>query len=232
MALKRAKILLVEDDVTVSEVVTRYLRRDGFDVDAVGDGETALERVKESRPDLMLIDVMLPRLSGFDVCRRLRPARLPIIMLTARGEESDRIMGLELGADDYVVKPFSPRELVARVRSVLRRTHGWTAGSQQGDLTPISLGDIDLDPRSRRVSVRSEESSLTAREYELLLFLMQHPATVFRRDELLEHVWGYTFGGTPTVTVHVQRLRKKIEEDPEHPAHIKTVWGVGYRFDP
>ncbi len=155
-----------------------------------------------------------------------------IIMLTARGEESDRILGLELGADDYIVKPFSPRELVARVKSVLRRVQGLSAAASRAGQEVIRLGEIELDPRARTVSVEGRQVELTVREFELLLFLMRNPSTVFRRDELLEHVWGYTFGGTPTVTVHVQRLRRKIERDPENPARIATVWGVGYRFDP
>jgi len=168
---------------------------------------------------------MLPKLSGFEVCRRLQARRLPIVILTARGEESDRIMGLELGADDYVVKPFSPRELVARVRSVLRRAGPRRLGE------PIATGSIVLDPRSRSVTVDGSAVDLTTREFDLLAFLMQHPGQVFDRAELLEQVWGYTFGSTPTVTVHVQRLRRKIERDPEHPEHVTTVWGSGYRFD-
>ena len=167
---------------------------------------------------------MLPKLGGLDVCRRLRSRRLPIVFLSARGEESDRIRGLELGADDYVVKPFSPRELVARVRSVLRR-----AGPR--DEAPIALGSIELDPRSRTVRVDGRDAELTTREFDLLAFLMANPGRVFSREELLEQVWGYTFGGTPTVTVHIQRLRRKIERRPDRPVHVTTVWGTGYRFD-
>jgi DNA-binding response OmpR family regulator len=223
---RRTRILVVEDDETVADIVTRYMERESFAVDSVGDGETALERVEECEPDLIVLDVMLPKLSGLEVCRRLQRRRVPIVMLTARGEESDRVMGLELGADDYVVKPFSPRELVARVRSVLRRAGPRRHGQ------PIEGGPIVLDPRSRSVRVDGREVDLTTREFDLLAFLMEHPGQVFDRSELLEQVWGYTFGSTPTVTVHVQRLRRKIEAEPEHPRYVTTVWGSGYRFDP
>jgi two-component system, OmpR family, response regulator ResD len=221
---RRPRILVVEDDETVADVVARYLKRESFEVERVADGESALRAVNARAPDLVVLDLMLPRLSGLEVCRRLRPRRLPIVMLTARGEESDRIMGLELGADDYVVKPFSPRELVARIRSVLRRT-----GPR--DESKIELGPIELDPRSRIVRIRRRKVELTAREFDLLAFLMAHPGRVFSRDELLEQVWGYTFGGTTTVTVHIQRLRSKIERRTDEPEHVKTVWGAGYRFD-
>jgi two-component system response regulator ResD len=221
---RRPRILVVEDDETVADVVARYLKRESFEVERVADGESALRAVDARAPDLVVLDLMLPRLSGLEVCRRLRPRRLPIVMLTARGEESDRIMGLELGADDYVVKPFSPRELVARIRSVLRRT-----GPR--DESKIELGPIELDPRSRIVRIRRRKVELTAREFDLLAFLMAHPGRVFSRDELLEQVWGYTFGGTTTVTVHIQRLRSKIERRTDEPEHVKTVWGAGYRFD-
>ncbi len=227
---QQTRILVVEDDATVAEVVVRYLEREGYHVERVVDGETALERIETCRPDLVVLDVMLPRLSGFDVCSRLKPSGLPVIMLTARGEESDKVMGLELGADDYIVKPFSPRELVARIRTVLRRSHRMRAGPDVP--ARIRGGDLEIDPRSRSLLRGGEAVSLTAREFDLLLFLMQNQGRVFRREELLEHVWGYTFGGTPTVTVHVQRLRRKIERDPERPVHIATVWGAGYRFDP
>ncbi len=226
----RARVLVVEDDATVADIVGRYLERDGFTADHVGDGEAALARVETHPPDLVLLDLMLPRLNGFEVCRRLKPKQLPVIILTARGEEGDRIMGLELGADDYVVKPFSPRELVARVKSVLRRSS--RSGSiSDDDLSPVLGAGIELDPRARTARVDGSPVSLTSKEFELLLFLMQHPGKVYRREELLEHVWGYSFGGTPTVTVHVQRLRKKIERDSERPERIATVWGAGYRFD-
>jgi DNA-binding response OmpR family regulator len=226
-----ARVLVVEDDATVAEVVVRYLEREGFDVESVGDGREALERAGRSLPDLVVLDLMLPGLDGLEVCRRLRAvAPIPVIMLTARGEESDRVLGLELGADDYVAKPFSPRELTARVKSVLRRA--------QGPLSPVdvpgvlTIGDLHIDLGAREVRRSGELVTLTAREFELLVFLARHPRRAFRREELLEHVWGYTYGDTSTVTVHIRRLREKIEPQPAAPERIQTVWGVGYRFDP
>lgn len=223
-----ARILLVEDDPTVADVVIRYLAREGFDVTAVGDGATALERTAAAAPDLVVLDLMLPGVDGLEVCRRLRErGSTPIVMLTARGEEEDRIVGLEHGADDYVAKPFSPRELTARVKAVLRRS-GTTAPAARA----VDLGDLHVDPASREVRVRGETVELTAREFDLLAFLAAHPRTVFRREELLEQVWGWSYGDASTVTVHVRRLREKIEEDPSSPRRIVTVWGVGYRLDP
>ncbi|MGH8976043.1 MAG: response regulator [Acidimicrobiia bacterium] len=225
------RILVVEDDATVAEVVVRYLQREGFEVESVGDGREALERAGRSLPDLVVLDLMLPGIDGLEVCRRLRAvAPIPVIMLTARGEESDRVLGLELGADDYVAKPFSPRELTARVKSVLRRA--------QGPLSPVdvpgavTVGDLEVDLGAREVRRAGEAVTLTALEFELLAFLVRHPRRVFRREELLEHVWGYTYGDTSTVTVHIRRLREKIEPQPSDPRSIQTVWGVGYRFDP
>ena len=225
------RVLVVEDDATVAEVVVRYLEREGFEVESVGDGNQALERAGSSLPDLVVLDLMLPGLDGLEVCRRLRAvAPIPVIMLTARGEESDRVLGLELGADDYVSKPFSPRELTARVKSVLRRA--------QGPLSPIdasgvlTVGDLEVDLAAREVRRHGELVTLTTREFELLVFLVRHPRRVFRREELLEHVWGYTYGDTSTVTVHIRRLREKIEPDPSAPRIIQTVWGAGYRLDP
>jgi DNA-binding response OmpR family regulator len=226
-----ARVLVVEDDPTVAEVVVRYLEREGFEVESVGDGREALERAGQSLPDLVVLDLMLPGLDGLEVCRRLRAvAPIPVIMLTARGEESDRVLGLELGADDYVSKPFSPRELTARVKSVLRRAQGpLSAVDVPGVLT---MGELEIDLGSREVRRGGEPATLTAREFELLVFLVRHPRRVFRREELLEHVWGYTYGDTSTVTVHIRRLREKIEPEPSEPKNIQTVWGVGYRFDP
>lgn len=223
------RVLLVEDDDTVSEVVVRYLVRAGYVVERVSDGETALEHLAGRHPDVMILDVMLPQMSGFEVCRRIKTSGLPVIMLTARGEENDRVLGLELGADDYIVKPFSPRELVARIRSVLRRS-GRVAneGASRG---PIEVSGLRLEPQTRRVIRDGEPVAVTATEYALLYFLMSNPGRAYSREELLEQVWGYTFGGTPTVTVHVQRLRKKIEANPERPTRIVTVWGIGYRFE-
>jgi DNA-binding response OmpR family regulator len=225
------RVLVVEDDRTVAEVVTRYLEREGFAVESVGDGHEALARADAQLPDLVVLDIMLPGLDGLEVCRRLRSrAPIPVVMLTARGSEEDKVLGLELGADDYVSKPFSPRELTARVKAVLRR-----AGSPLGDLDrdeSVEHDGLRIDFGAREARVRGELATLTAREFELLAFLVRHPRQVFRRDELLEHVWGYTYGDTSTVTVHIRRLREKIEDDPSQPRRITTVWGVGYRFDP
>jgi DNA-binding response OmpR family regulator len=225
------RVLVVEDDRTVAEVVTRYLEREGFAVESVGDGNEALARADAQLPDLVVLDIMLPGLDGLEVCRLLRSrAPIPVVMLTARGSEEDRVLGLELGADDYVAKPFSPRELTARVKAVLRR-----AGSPLGDVDSAGTVEYDglqVDLGAREARVRGELATLTAREFELLTFLVRRPRQVFRRDELLEHVWGYTYGDTATVTVHIRRLREKIEDDPSAPRRITTVWGVGYRFDP
>jgi DNA-binding response OmpR family regulator len=229
---RHPRILVVEDDPTVAEVVARYLERDGFDVEAVEDGISALDKVAADPPDLMILDLMLPGLDGLEVFRRVRSfAPVPVIMLTARGDEHDRVMGLELGADDYVGKPFSPRELTARVKSVLRRAEGGSSVSA-GAGQMLAASGLEIDLSSRDVRVAGQPVSLTVREFDLLVFLMQHPHQVFRREELLEHVWGYTFGDTSTVTVHVRRLREKIEADPSSPTRIQTVWGVGYRFQP
>lgn len=225
------RVLVVEDDRTVAEVVTRYLEREGFAVDAVGDGHEALAHADAQLPDLVVLDIMLPGLDGLEVCRHLRwRAPIPVVMLTARGSEEDRVLGLDLGADDYVSKPFSPRELTARVKAVLRR-----AGSPLGELDrsgAVEYQGLRIDLGAREARVRGELATLTAREFELLAFLARRPRQVFRRDELLEHVWGYTYGDTSTVTVHIRRLREKIEDDPSAPRRITTVWGVGYRFDP
>ena len=224
------RVLVVEDDRTVAEVVTRYLEREGFVVESVGDGNEALARADAHLPDIVVLDIMLPGLDGLEVCRRLRSrAPIPVVMLTARGSEEDRVLGLDLGADDYVSKPFSPRELTARVKAVLRR-----AGSPLGEVDSAETVEYDglqIDFGAREARVRGDLATLTAREFELLAFLVRRPRQVFRRDELLEHVWGYTYGDTSTVTVHIRRLREKIEDDPSTPRRITTVWGVGYRFD-
>jgi len=225
------RVLVVEDDRTVAEVVTRYLEREGFAVDVVGDGREALVRADARLPDIVVLDIMLPGVDGLEVCRRLRSrAPIPVVMLTARGSEEDRVLGLDLGADDYVAKPFSPRELTARVKAVLRR-----ARAPLGDVeraTVVEYDGLHLDLGAREARVHGELATLTAREFELLAFLACHPRRVFGRDELLEHVWGYTYGDSSTVTVHIRRLREKIEDDPSAPRRIATVWGVGYRFDP
>ncbi|MBM7074949.1 MULTISPECIES: response regulator transcription factor [Micromonospora] len=225
------RVLVVDDDRTVSDVVCRYLEHAGYQVEHVGDGAAALAAVAAAPPQLVVLDVMLPVLDGLEVCRRLRqrPDGVPIVMLTARGDEADRILGLQLGADDYLSKPFSPRELVLRVRSVLRRAGGEpvTAAAQvldDGGLT-VSTG-----PRVARLHGR--ELALTLREFDLLAHLMQHPTRALSRAELLERVWGWRFGDQSTVTVHVRRLREKIEDDPANPRRIVTVWGVGYRYEP
>ncbi|HYV60026.1 MAG TPA: response regulator transcription factor [Acidimicrobiia bacterium] len=231
MTETQGRVLVVEDDQTVAEVVTRYLEREGFAVESVGDGQRAIESADDRPPDLVVLDIMLPGLDGLEVYRRLRSrAPIPVVMLTARGSEEDRVLGLELGADDYVAKPFSPRELTARVKAVLRR-----AGSTLRDLEragTIEYDGLHLDLSAREARVRGQRAALTAREFELLAFLAARPRQVFRRDELLEHVWGYTYGDTSTVTVHIRRLREKVEDDPSAPRRITTVWGVGYRFDP
>jgi DNA-binding response OmpR family regulator len=227
------RVLVVEDDVTVSDVVARYLKREGFEVECVADGDTGLERALLTMPDLVILDIMLPGRDGLEVCRRIRTeAPIPIIMLTARGEESDRVLGLELGADDYISKPFSPRELTARVKSVLRRARGPLGSTAQELRAPLDMGDLKIDVRAREVTVRGQLVALTAREFELLIWFVLHPRHVFTRSDLLAKVWGYTYGDESTVTVHVRRLREKVEANPTDPARIKTVWGVGYRFDP
>lgn len=223
------RILVVDDDPTVAEVVARYLIRDGHDVDCVADGHTALRLAAEKSPDLVVLDLMLPGIDGLEVCRRLRERwPVPIVMLTALGEETDRLVGLETGADDYVTKPFSPRELALRVRSVLRRARGALAPT--GETTRD--GDLVVDTAAHEVRLAARRISLTAREFDLLAFLMRHPRQAFTRAELLEQVWGWEFGDSSTVTVHVRRLREKIEEDPTAPRRILTVWGVGYRYEP
>ena len=224
------RIMVVDDDPTVTDVLDGYLRREGYEVAVAPDGEEALRLVRDWGPDLMILDLMLPRLDGLEVCRRLRRAtRVPIIMLTARRGETDRVVGLEMGADDYVVKPFSPRELVARVRSVLRRATSDPDWDQSGSLR---FDAITINPQTRRVRVNDRDVQLTAKEFDLLLFLAARRGRVFSRSQLMDQVWDYTYAGdASTVTVHVRRLREKIETDPTRPEHIKTVWGVGYKFD-
>jgi len=231
MSRAAARVLVVEDDQTVAEVVTRYLEREGFTVESVGDGRNALARADAQTPDLVVLDIMLPGLDGLEVCRRLRArAPIPVVMLTARGSEEDKVLGLELGADDYVSKPFSPRELTARVKAVLRRAASLLDEIDRAETLDYDKLRIDLGAREARVD--GELATLTAREFDLLAFLALRPRQVFHRDELLEHVWGYTYGDTSTVTVHIRRLREKIEDDPSTPRRLTTVWGVGYRFDP
>ncbi len=224
------RVLVVDDDVTVSEVVRRYLEREGYEVDLAADGLVALELALDRPPDLLVLDLMLPGLDGIEVCRRLRQRHsVPVIMLTARGDVDDRITGLEVGADDYVTKPFSPRELTARVGAVLRRAAVVCGEVEQP--TVLSAGRIRLDTGSRECWVAGAAVQLTTKEIDLLAFLLRAPHRAWRREELLEHVWGWTYGDTSTVTVHVRRLREKVEEDAASPRHLQTVWGVGYRFE-
>jgi two-component system, OmpR family, response regulator ResD len=223
-------VLVVDDDPTVSDVVTRYLEREGFEVDAVDDGSLALERARAHWPDLVVLDLMLPGVDGLEVCRQLRElAPVPVIMLTARGDEDDRVVGLELGADDSISKPFSPRELVSRVKAVLRRAQNPTTVAAPP--SRLVAGDLHVDVRAREACRNGAAVALTSREFDLLTFLMSHPREVFSREQLLERVWGFTYGDTATVTVHIRRLREKVERDPSQPSLITTVWGVGYRFD-
>jgi DNA-binding response OmpR family regulator len=227
----RGSVLVVDDEPTIAEVVSRYLERAGYRTRIAADGAEALDSVSRHRPDLVVLDLMLPGIDGLEVMRRLRAPereRIALILLTAKGEESDRVIGLRLGADDYVVKPFSPVELVARVDAVLRRIDTSPAPE-----APIELSDMTIDGTARRVFVRDQEVSLTQREFDVLLFLARHPGQAFSRNQLMDAVWQYSFyTDTSTVTVHVRRLRAKIELDPAQPRHIQTVWGVGYRFAP
>jgi two-component system response regulator ResD len=225
-----AKILVVDDEPNIREVVGLYLRQDGHAVVVAANGEEALRLYRQARPDLVVLDLMLPGLSGLEVCRRIQgERRVPLIMLTAKGEEEDRIVGLGVGADDYVVKPFSPRELVARVAAVLRRVNEASAGPANGEV--LSFGELQINPNTRIVTVQGDPVTLTAREFDLLHHMASSPGRVFTRDQLMESVWGYTFAAeTSTVTVHVRRLREKVEADPAHPCRLLTVWGVGYRF--
>ncbi len=241
-----ARILVVDDDPTVAEVVQAYLRRFGMEADCAGDGPTALALAAATPPDLVILDLMLPGIDGLEVCRRLRALHpdLPVIMLTARGEESDRVLGLEVGADDYVTKPFSPRELVLRVESVLRRAvpiqpaspgtagtggTGGTAGKPSTN--KVHDGNLVVDTTAHQVTLDDQPLSLTGREFDLLAFLLANQGQAFTREELMQRVWGWDFGDQSTVTVHVRRLREKVEADPSSPVRLATVWGVGYRWD-
>ncbi|MEO6510560.1 MAG: response regulator transcription factor [Nocardioides sp.] len=223
-----ARVLVVDDDPTVREVVVSYLRAAQHDVIEAGDGESVATIMRDTPADLVVLDLMLPGIDGLEVCRRLRQASdVPVIMLTALGSETDRVVGLERGADDYVTKPFSPRELVLRVESVLRRA-GERGAPEQGRLKD---GDLVVDLARHEVVLDAKVLSLTAREYDLLKFLLAHPGTAYSREDLLQHVWGWSFGDQSTVTVHVRRLREKVERDPTMPERLVTVWGVGYRWE-
>jgi len=225
-------VLVVDDEALVRDVVVRYLDHQGFVAHQAADGTQARRVIQEHAPDLVILDVMLPDVNGLDLCRWIRKSsEVPVILLTARGEEQDRITGLELGADDYVVKPFSPRELMVRVRTILRRSE------RVRPAAPVRLivGDLTIDARTREVTKEGQSLGLTATEFDLMWCLASHPRVVFSRELLMAQVWGYEAAlsaGTSTVTVHVRRLREKIEEDPSKPRFITTVWGVGYRFEP
>lgn len=237
--MKQQTILVVDDEATVREVVRKYLELENFRVIEADTGPLALHMLHQEQPDLIVLDIMLPGLDGFTITRSLRdPAgrgplsadgNIPIVMLTARSDEADRIAGFELGTDDYVIKPFSPRELVMRIKAVLRRSTSAERAPEQ----PLVFGQLQLDPVSHVVKHSDQEISLTAKEFDLLWFLARHPRQVFNRAQLLDQVWGYEFfGDDSTVTVHIRRLREKIEPDPANPVYIHTVWGVGYKFDP
>jgi DNA-binding response OmpR family regulator len=237
---------VIDDDATVAQVVVAYLERAGVVAEHAADGPAALAAAAENPPDAVVLDLMLPGIDGLEVCRRLRATRadLPVLMLTARGEEEDRVLGLQIGADDYVVKPFSPRELVLRVQSLLRRAGaavgpattgpgspaGGPAGVREASIT-LSDGDLRLDPAARRVTRSGAELQLTAREFELLRWFLTHPGRVHDRAALMRGVWGWEYGDQSTVTVHVRRLREKVEADPSRPTRLVTVFGVGYRWD-
>jgi DNA-binding response OmpR family regulator len=228
-----ARILVVEDDLTVAEVVVDYLRHAGLEPRHAVDGHIALEMAAAWPPDMVILDLMLPGVSGLEVCRRLREGRdaqpLPVIMLTALGEESDRVLGLESGADDYVTKPFSPRELTLRVQAVLRRARAADAAAATPQ--PVRSGRLEVDVAARRARSDGRELELTVREFDLLAFLVSHPGRAFTRAELLEHVWGWSVGDLSTITVYVRRLRDKVEPEPASPTQLQTVWGVGYRWE-
>ncbi|HEY7048135.1 MAG TPA: response regulator transcription factor [Jatrophihabitantaceae bacterium] len=223
-----ARVLVVDDDLTVAGVVMGYLDRAGHQAVHVADGQKALDAIAAEPPDLVVLDLMLPEVDGLEVCRRVRAQHphLPIIMLTALGEADERIAGLEVGADDYVTKPFSPRELILRIESVLRRA---SAAPEPSGV--LAAGAITVDTAARVATRNGAELSLTTREFDLLAYLMAHPGRAFSRTELMQHVWGWTFGDQSTVTVHVRRLREKVEDDPTEPSLIKTVWGIGYRLE-
>ena len=231
-SMNARSILVVEDEASIAEVVSLYLKRAGFAVQVASAGKQAMSIFERQPPDFVILDLMLPEVDGLALTRWMRDrSDVPIIMLTARREETDRIAGLEMGADDYVVKPFSPQELVSRVRAVMRR--GAREQAEEGNDRAISFNDVSIDPRSRVVKARDSDVELTAKEFDMLYLLMRHPKQVFTRDQLLERVWGGAQYIDPgTVTVHVRRLREKIELDASKPARLLTVWGVGYKFEP
>jgi DNA-binding response OmpR family regulator len=224
------RVLIVDDEIEIVELVQDYLEREGFGVLTAGDGQAALAAARREKPDLIVLDIMLPKVDGFEVCRQLRSETVaPIIMLSAKGQEVDKILGLGLGADDYITKPFSPGELVARVKAHLRRS---TLLSKGQDENIITCGELTIDINGYKVIRRGQEVALPTREFELLRFLALHPNQVFTREQLFEKVWGYNYvGDDSTVTVHIRRIREKLEDDPKNPGYLKTVWGVGYKFE-
>jgi DNA-binding response OmpR family regulator len=228
-AMPAQRVLVVDDEPMVRDVLVRYLSLDGFEVSEAADGRSALDRIEDGDPDLVVLDLMLPEIDGYEVLRQLRvSSSTPVIMLTARGEETDRIVGLELGADDYITKPFSPREVVARVRAVLRRTNETTSTDEV-----LVFDEITIDRGRRELVVRGETAPTTRKEFDLLAFLASAPGMTFTRTQLIEEVWDFAWDGdSSTVTVHIRRLREKVEVDPSEPQRIVTVWGVGYRFEP
>ena len=226
-------ILVVEDEASIAEVVSLYLKRAGYNVQIASDGKKAMNIFERQAPDFVILDIMLPEVDGLSLTRWLRDrSDVPIVMLTARREEIDRIAGLEMGADDYVVKPFSPQELVSRVRAVMRRLGRGEQVEAENERS-LSFDDLSIDPRSRVVKVKESDIELTAKEFDMLFLLARHPKQVFTREQLLERVWGGAQYIDPgTVTVHVRRLREKIEDDASKPTRLLTVWGVGYKFEP
>jgi two-component system, OmpR family, response regulator ResD len=224
-------VLVVDDEPTIAEVVARYLERAGYATRTAADGPSAVASALAAPPDLVVLDIMLPGFDGLEVMRRLHEdleGRVAVILLTAKGEEADRVVGLRRGADDYVVKPFSPAELVARVDAVMRRAQGGDEPDR-----PLRIGELEIDPAQRSVAMSGADVALTLREFDLLLFLARHPGQVFSREQLMERVWQVSlYTDTTTVTVHIRRLREKIERDPAKPEWIQTVWGVGYRLRP
>ena len=228
-----ARVLVVDDDLTIAGVVGDYLQDAGLETRHAADGQSALSLAREWPPNIVVLDLMLPGIDGLEVCQRLRAERegqppVPVIMLTALGEEGDRVAGLETGADDYVTKPFSPRELTLRIQAVLRRT---AAQQDTPPPPPFRAGSFEVDIAARRIRQNDHELALTVREFDLLAFFIIHPGQAFTRPQLLEQVWGWSFGDLSTVTVCVRRLREKLEENPTSPAHLQTVWGVGYRWE-
>jgi DNA-binding response OmpR family regulator len=227
-----ARVLVVDDEQVLADTIRYNLRREGYEVHIAGDGQEALRIAQATEPDVVVLDLMLPGLDGLEVCRQLRrDSTVPILMLTAKADEVDKIVGLEVGADDYMTKPFSMRELLARIRAMLRRSRMQQTTGEDDRERPIRHGDLEADPRQRRVTLNGETVQLKPKEFDLLVFLMQHRGRVLTRDQLLEKVWGYTFSGdTRTVDVHIRWLREKIEDEPGTPRRLETVRGVGYRF--